>query len=73
MHADDHPQGQGGELKHDTAAIIGHTLDLQDKVVSDAMTSVDNVFMLSYDSVLDYATLTKIHKVSYLLIIQTLC
>ena len=43
MHADDHPQGQGGELKHDTAAIIGHTLDLQEKVVKDAMTPIDNV------------------------------
>lgn len=43
MHADDHPQGQGGELKHDTAAIIGHTLDLQEKVVSDAMTGIDKV------------------------------
>ena len=42
MNADDHPKGHG-ELKHDTAAIIGHTLDLQEKVVSDAMTSIDNV------------------------------
>jgi metal transporter CNNM len=42
MHADDHPQGHG-ELKHDTAAIIGHTLDLQEKVVTDAMTSAENV------------------------------
>ena len=43
MHADDYPQGYG-ELKHDTAAIIGHTLDLQEKVVSDAMTPADKVF-----------------------------
>lgn len=47
MHADDHPQGGGGELKHDTAAIIGHTLDLQEKVVSDAMTAIEDVRKLS--------------------------
>jgi hypothetical protein len=63
MHADDHPVTQGGELRHDTAAIIGHTLDLQEKVVKDAMTSIDSVFMLSIEEKLDYATLTRIHKV----------
>lgn len=79
MHAEDHKHRTGGELHHDTAAIIGHTLDLQEKVVRDAMTPIDGVsccnlyasetdlsfqvFMLSIDSVLDYVTLTKIHKV----------
>ncbi len=31
MHAEDHKHRTGGELHHDTAAIIGHTLDLQEK------------------------------------------
>ncbi|KZT33117.1 DUF21-domain-containing protein [Sistotremastrum suecicum HHB10207 ss-3] len=65
MHAVDHPQSHGGELKHDTAAIIGHTLDLQEKVVQDAMSPINRVFMLSRDAVLDYATLTEIHKTGH--------
>ena len=50
----------GGDLKHDTVAIIGATLDLQEKVVRQAMTPIDDVFMLSIDSKLDYALLKKI-------------
>lgn len=50
----------GGDLKTDTVAIIGATLDLQEKVVKQAMTSIENVFMLSIDSKLDYALMKKI-------------
>ncbi|GLB42787.1 putative protein with domain of unknown function DUF21 [Lyophyllum shimeji] len=50
----------GGDLKTDTVTIIGATLDLQEKVVKQAMTPIDEVFMLSIDSKLDYDLLKKI-------------
>lgn len=50
----------GGDLKHDTVTIIGATLDLQEKVVQQAMTPIDNVFMLHIDAKLDYETLARI-------------
>ncbi|KAF8804197.1 DUF21-domain-containing protein [Phlegmacium glaucopus] len=50
----------GGDLKSDTVTIIGATLDLQEKVVKQAMTPIRDVFMLSIDSQLDYALLKKI-------------
>ncbi|KAF8493569.1 hypothetical protein JB92DRAFT_2998552 [Gautieria morchelliformis] len=58
MHSSVSPHG--GDLKHDTVAIIGHTLDLQEKVVKDAMTPIASVFMLPLDARLDYATLRKV-------------
>jgi metal transporter CNNM len=50
----------GGDLKIDTVTIIGATLDLQEKVVKQAMTPIDDVFMLSIDSKLDYDLLKQI-------------
>jgi metal transporter CNNM len=50
----------GGDLKSDTVTIIGATLDLQEKVVKQAMTPIENVFMLSIHSKLDYALMKKI-------------
>ncbi|TRM64004.1 hypothetical protein BD626DRAFT_568607 [Schizophyllum amplum] len=50
----------GGDLKKDTVTIIGATLDLQEKVVTQAMTPIKDVFMLSIDSKLDYETLKEI-------------
>ncbi|KAL0948080.1 hypothetical protein HGRIS_010702 [Hohenbuehelia grisea] len=50
----------GGDLKRDTVTIIGATLDLQEKVVRQAMTPIEDVFMLSIDSKLDYDLLKKI-------------
>ncbi|KAI9570083.1 hypothetical protein HD554DRAFT_2086717 [Boletus coccyginus] len=50
----------GGDLKTDTVTIIGATLDLQEKVVKQAMTPINNVFMLSIDSKLDYDTMEQI-------------
>ncbi|KAI0364646.1 DUF21-domain-containing protein [Pilatotrama ljubarskyi] len=50
----------GGDLKTDTVAIIGGALDLQEKVVRQAMTPINDVFMLSIDAKLDYETLRKI-------------
>ncbi|KAJ4498585.1 hypothetical protein C8R41DRAFT_817128, partial [Lentinula lateritia] len=50
----------GGDLKTDTVAIIGATLDLQEKVVSQAMTPLSSVFMLSIDAELNFDLLKKI-------------
>ena len=50
----------GGDLKIDTVTIIGGALDLQEKVVKQAMTPIEDVFMLSIDAKLDYETLRKI-------------
>lgn len=58
MHASVSPHG--GDLRQDTVTIIGATLDLQEKVVRQAMTPIENVFMLSIDAKLDYETLRRI-------------
>ncbi|KZT63556.1 DUF21-domain-containing protein [Daedalea quercina L-15889] len=50
----------GGDLRRDTVTIIGGALDLQEKVVKQAMTPIENVFMLSIDAKLDYETLRNI-------------
>ncbi|TCD71106.1 hypothetical protein EIP91_000200 [Steccherinum ochraceum] len=50
----------GGDLKTDTVTIIGGALDLQEKVVKQAMTPIEDVFMLSIDATLDYETLRQI-------------
>ncbi|KAJ6541667.1 hypothetical protein B0H19DRAFT_1174110 [Mycena capillaripes] len=50
----------GGDLRTDTVTIIGATLDLQEKVVRQAMTPISEVFMLSIDSCLDYDLLKQI-------------
>ncbi|KAG6841651.1 hypothetical protein C0991_008636 [Blastosporella zonata] len=58
MHSTNSPLG--GDLKIDTVTIIGATLDLQEKVVKQAMTPIKDVFMLSIEAKLDYDLLKKI-------------
>lgn len=55
----------GGDLRRDTVTIIGGALDLQEKVVKQAMTPIENVFMLSIDARLDFDTLRKICKTGH--------
>eukprot|EP00898_Chlorokybus_atmophyticus_P000269 jgi/Chlat1/1242/Chrsp115S01687 len=50
-------EGIGGELTTDEATIISGILDLKEKSVRTKMTPLDQVFMLSDDSVLDMETL----------------
>lgn len=52
--------GRGGDLNGDTVMMVGGALDLQEKVAEQAMTSIDNVFMLPYEAKLDYATLERV-------------
>ncbi|TBU40660.1 hypothetical protein BD309DRAFT_966933 [Dichomitus squalens] len=55
----------GGDLKMDTVTIIGGALDLQEKVVRQAMTPIKDVFMLSIDAKLDYETLRRICRTGH--------
>ncbi|GAA5907042.1 hypothetical protein JCM5296_006575 [Sporobolomyces johnsonii] len=56
-----HAQTSGhGDLQDDTVAIVGATLDLQTKVVRDAMTPLSSVFMLPITAKLDYQTLGEV-------------
>jgi CBS domain containing-hemolysin-like protein len=51
----------GGDLNQDTVTIMAATLDLQVKVVRDAMAPLENVFMLDLNSTrLDYETLEQV-------------
>ncbi|KAA1470981.1 DUF21-domain-containing protein [Dentipellis sp. KUC8613] len=52
--------GGQGDLRSDTVTIIGATLDLQEKTARQAMTKIEDVFMLSIDAKLDYETLKKV-------------
>ncbi|KAF7321454.1 CNNM transmembrane domain-containing protein [Mycena kentingensis (nom. inval.)] len=58
LHSD--AQHHGGDLKVDTVTIIGATLDLQEKVVRDAMTPIEEVFMLDIEARLDYDLLKQV-------------
>ncbi|KAI0356283.1 DUF21-domain-containing protein [Trametes cingulata] len=55
----------GGDLQSDTVTIIGATLDLQEKVVRQAMTPLEKVFMLNIDSKLDYETMKRIGETGH--------
>ncbi|RPD63797.1 DUF21-domain-containing protein [Lentinus tigrinus ALCF2SS1-6] len=50
----------GGDLQRDTITIIGATLDLQEKVVRQAMTPLDKTFMLNINTKLDFETMKRI-------------
>ncbi|PKI84894.1 hypothetical protein MVES1_001346 [Malassezia vespertilionis] len=52
--------GHGGDLKRDTVTIVGGALDMQVKVVKEAMTPIDQVHMIPITACLDYTTLEKI-------------
>ncbi|KAF7315277.1 CNNM transmembrane domain-containing protein [Mycena indigotica] len=58
MHSD--TKQHGGDLQVDTVTIIGATLDLQEKTVKDAMTPIEDVFMLDIESRLDYELLKQV-------------
>lgn len=51
---------QGGDLAEDVVTIIGSAIDLQERVVQDSMTALDNCFMLDIDSQLNYKTMSAI-------------
>ncbi|EPQ28589.1 uncharacterized protein PFL1_03892 [Pseudozyma flocculosa PF-1] len=57
MHA---ATGGRGDLNTDTVTIVGGALDLQEKVVKQAMTPIDKVFMIPLEAKLDYHMLQEI-------------
>lgn len=63
MHAE--MGGHGGDLNTDVVTIMGATLDLQVKVVRDAMTPMKDVFQLPITTKLDYETLGHILKAGH--------
>lgn len=50
----------GGDLDNDTITMAQGALDLGTKTVKDAMTPIDDVFMLPIDAKLDYETLGRV-------------
>ncbi|OMJ16775.1 DUF21 domain-containing protein [Smittium culicis] len=55
----------GGLLSHDEVTIIQGALDLSEKLVTDVMTDLKNVYMISYDEELDSAKLEEIVERGY--------
>jgi metal transporter CNNM len=54
------PHYTGGDLVSDTITIVGGALDLQVKTAKEAMTPIEDVFMLPIDAKLDYETLAMV-------------
>lgn len=50
------------DLERDEVNIISGALELKKKIVSDVMTRLEDVFMLAYDTVLDFETVSEIMK-----------
>ncbi|CAG0923668.1 unnamed protein product [Notodromas monacha] len=53
------------DLERDEVNIISGALDLKKKTVSEVMTKLDDVFMLSYEAVLDFTTMSEIRRNGY--------
>lgn len=59
------------DLEKDEVNIISGALELHRKKVGDVMTKLEDVYMLSYDTVLDFETVSEIMKSGkYMLIIK---
>lgn len=50
------------DLDKDEVNIISGALELRKKTVSEVMTRIEDVFMLDYESVLDFETVSEIMK-----------
>ncbi|XP_054277203.1 unextended protein-like isoform X1 [Macrosteles quadrilineatus] len=50
------------DLEKDEVNIISGALELRKKVVADVMTKLDDAFMLSYDAIMDFETVSEIMK-----------
>jgi metal transporter CNNM len=50
------------DLEKEEVNIIAGALELRRKTVGDIMTRLEDVFMLSYDSLLDFETVSEIMK-----------
>jgi len=50
------------DLEKDEVNIISGALELRRKTVSEVMTKIEDVYMLSYDAILDFETVSEIMK-----------
>lgn len=50
------------DLDKDEVNIISGALELRKKTVAEVMTRIEDVFMLDYDSILDFETVSEIMK-----------
>lgn len=50
------------DLDKDEVNIISGALELRKKTVSDVMTKIEDAFMLDYDAILDFETVSEIMK-----------
>lgn len=50
------------DLDKDEVNIISGALELRKKTVADVMTKIEDVFMLDYDAILDFETVSEIMK-----------
>jgi metal transporter CNNM len=50
------------DLERDEVNIISGALELKKKIVSEVMTRLEDVFMLAYDTILDFETVSEIMK-----------
>lgn len=55
----------GNDLDKDEVNIISGALDMKKKTVAESMTKIEDVFMLSYDAILDFDTISEIMKSGY--------
>lgn len=53
------------DLEKDEVNMISGALELRRKIVGDVMTKLDDVYMLSYDAILDFETVSEIMKSGY--------
>ncbi|KAI5706961.1 hypothetical protein M8J75_012902 [Diaphorina citri] len=53
------------DLEKDEVNIISGALELRRKIVGDVMTKLEDVYMLSYDAILDFETVSEIMKSGY--------
>lgn len=51
-----------GDLEKDEVNIISGALELRKKTVGEVMTRIEDVYMLSYDTILDFETVSEIMK-----------
>lgn len=50
------------DLEKDEVNIISGALELRKKTVGEVMTKIEDVYMLSYDTILDFETVSEIMK-----------
>lgn len=60
------------DLEKDEVNIIAGALELRKKTVADVMTKIEDVYMLDYNAILDFETVSEIMKsgMNYLLFIN---